>query len=186
MRPILWKYLAQFKKLYPTHPSPETWDLYERVLSDVSDMDLAAACEICMGELTYFPMPAQIRERLREPEFVVTTEPPIPEEQTITAEDLAEINKQFTELTKKLSIDVALKKERRGDPKTFAWNGISFTITCDPTLRHPGQSLIAWARRQDLSENFPRTSQEIDFIKIVKEYDKPKRKRGRLYGQRAI
>src|ERR1700731_393385 len=73
MREILWKYLKQFKKLYPTHPEPATWDIYERALADVSDLDLAGACEICLREVSYFPMIAQIRERLRKPDDFVCT-----------------------------------------------------------------------------------------------------------------
>jgi hypothetical protein len=68
MRQVLWKYLALFKKLYPTHPSPETWDVYERALADVNDVDLTGACEICIRELTYFPMAAEIRNRVNLPD----------------------------------------------------------------------------------------------------------------------
>jgi len=75
MREVLSKYLLTFKRMYPTHPPPETWEVYERVLSDINDMDLSAACEICIRELTYYPMPAEIRERLKktDPPFTGTS-----------------------------------------------------------------------------------------------------------------
>lgn len=73
MRQILWQYLGTFKKMYPTHPAPETWEVYERALSDVDDLNLTAACEICIRELKYFPMPAEIWERVKKPDNYVGT-----------------------------------------------------------------------------------------------------------------
>lgn len=73
MRQSLSKYLLIFKRMYPTHPTPETWEVYERALDDVNDIDLAAACEICLRELTYFPMPAEIRKRLKPKDDFIAT-----------------------------------------------------------------------------------------------------------------
>lgn len=73
MRQLLQNYLNQFSKIYPKRPAVETWDVYERVLCGVSDLDLQAACEICLGELKYFPMPAEIRERVKKEDKFVST-----------------------------------------------------------------------------------------------------------------
>lgn len=71
----LWRYLLMFKRMYPTHPAPETWQTYESALADINDLDGSAACEICIRELKYFPMPVEIRARVKvsDPAFVGTS-----------------------------------------------------------------------------------------------------------------
>lgn len=72
MREILFRYLRAFCKVYPNHPPTEIFDVYERALADTSDLDLAAACETCLRECTFFPVPAEILKRVKLPDFMAT------------------------------------------------------------------------------------------------------------------
>lgn len=74
MRQILWQYLGTFKQMYPNNPSG-TWEVYERALFDIDDVDLSAACEICLRECSYFPMPAEIRKRVTPKDTFISTAP---------------------------------------------------------------------------------------------------------------
>lgn len=74
MRESLARYLDIFEKIYPSRPPREMYPVYERALDDLSDLDLSAACEICVRECRFFPMPAEIRMRVKMPDtFVATT-----------------------------------------------------------------------------------------------------------------
>ena len=74
MRDSLRKYLEIFSKIYPSRPPVEVFPVYERALGDVPDLDLEAACEICLRECRFFPLPAEIRMRVKLPDtFVATT-----------------------------------------------------------------------------------------------------------------
>lgn len=103
MRQILSKYLLTFKRMYPTHPSPETWEVYERALSDVGDVDLAGACEICVRELTYFPMPAEIRKRVKPADTFLSTAVKY-EDHPLSLEAKADFDAQMQKVAERLGL----------------------------------------------------------------------------------
>lgn len=103
MRQVLSRYLLLFKRMYPTHPAPETWEVYERALSDVDDVDLTGACEICIRELTYFPMPAEIRKRLKPPDTFLSTATQY-EDHPLSPEAKADFDAQMRKVAEKLGL----------------------------------------------------------------------------------
>jgi hypothetical protein len=102
MRQTLWTYLGIFKKLYPAHPAPDMWEIYERGLSDVNDVDLSAACEICIRELKFFPMPAEILERVKKPDNFISTAPRYPDEPSLPGLDRKTMTAQIIEIGRNL------------------------------------------------------------------------------------
>lgn len=73
MRESLGKYLRIFEQIYPSRPDRAIYDVYERALADIPDLDLEAACEICIRECRFFPLPAEIRMRVKPPDTFVST-----------------------------------------------------------------------------------------------------------------
>jgi hypothetical protein len=183
MRESLGRYLRIFSKIYPTRPALEVFSVYERVLDDASDMEIEAACEQCLSQCSYFPLPAEIKARLPVRDNFCVTSSPREDIEPIDAKTLAEIGSQFEALRAKISQSTRIQNpSKKEEPREFGWNGISFTATVKP-----GQSLIEWAKMQDLNEDLPRTPQEIEFIRTVQEFEKPKRKRKRgRNGQKKI
>lgn len=180
MRETLARYLNLFGKIYPKRPPTEVATAYERALSDLTDLALSAACEICLRECTFYPTPAEIRKRLPPPDLFVKTAVPFKEEE-LSPEDLNVIGTRFKELAAKLAMDDSSKKKRvQEQQKTFGWTGISFTATVKP-----GSALLDWAKHQDLRDDLPRSPTEIDFIRTIQRYEKPRCKRSKQRANRA-
>ncbi len=103
MREILWDYMGKFTKLYPSHPVG-SWELYERALADVGDLDLAAACEICLKECSYFPMPAEIRKRIAPKDTFISTAPKFDDDNPPDAETKAAFEAEMDKVREKLGL----------------------------------------------------------------------------------
>lgn len=102
------KYLNMFLQIYPKHPPLETLEVYERVLSDIDDLGGGAACEICLRECKFFPMPAEIRERVAKPDNFISTMPHY-EDNPPTPEAKAEFDYEMRKVARKLGISNVAK-----------------------------------------------------------------------------
>lgn len=175
MREVLSRYLLIFKRMYPTHPSPETWEVYERALADVGDVDLTGACEICIRELTYFPMPAEILKRVTPADnFLVTST--VYEDSPLGDEDKKAFQAEMAALAEKLGVRPKPVREESAMPRQRSETNF-VAMVGSATLRE-------WALNQDFSDGLPRTRQEIELVKTIREYEKPKsmRRQKRLRG----
>jgi hypothetical protein len=162
-------YLKKFKQIYPSGPPlTDVFQVYQRALSEFSEVEIDVACEKALKRCKYFPTPAELVDLCKHHEgFVITTEkatgPPM------TEEERADFAKQMGDLATRLNVKPKPKERPAARP-------------CQPT--NPSANYIAmagslplpeWALHQSLSDSVPRSRYEIELIKGARRRQKASR-----------
>jgi hypothetical protein len=146
----------------------------------VGDTDLIGACEICIRESTYFPMPAEILKRVTPADnFLVTST--VYDDSPLGEDDKKAFQTEMAAVARKLDVRpiIAQKmRERSALPRT--WSETNYIAMVG------SKTLQEWALGQDLNDDLPRSAQEIECIRTVQNYGKPRKKRRRYHEQRGI
>jgi hypothetical protein len=161
---------------------------YEIALRHLSPEQLRKACEEGLTYWKFFPSSGEIAEswanvRKRQEEAAVSyghsPSTHYDEGNRLSQEDLQVINEAFATLAEKLSLDNVIKQKARQERKATELEIPSVELI--PTVN--GVPLTEWALNQDLSDDLPRTPQEIELIKSVKQVNKRKGKRSHYVRQ---
>jgi hypothetical protein len=159
----------------------EAADMYVITLQHLTSSDLQIACDEAAKRCKFFPNPAEILESLRmyqdrqKSGYYV----PLPDPHAgMTPEEIEAINKPLRE-----ELEEAFKKMGPSRPRLKAREKVSVPYPWNSGQNYiamvGSQTLQQWALDQDLNDTLPRTPQEIELIKQVKNYGKPKKKRQR-------
>lgn len=171
------EWIQVFAEYSRQDPLSETAMLaYREGLKHLSPKELEIGCKEAIKLTTYFPKVSEILEGLRvsRERTPFGTAIQYEDNDPIRPEDLTAINEAFAELGRKLYMDNAIKQKARQERKAVELEAPSQELI--PTVN--GVPLTEWALNQDLSDDLPRTPQEIELIKTVKHVNQRKRKRG--------
>lgn len=173
-------YLKKFKEIYPTGPKVmDVFCLYEAALGNVSELDLAVACERALRECKYFPTPAEIFALCPKNDFLATST--AYNDLPLTEDDRKIFQDEMALVAKKLNVKPVLpQKVREKYPLPRTWCETNYIAMVG------SQTLQEWALGQDLNDSLPRSAQEIECIRTVQNYGKPRKKRRPYREQRGV
>lgn len=170
-------YLKKFKEIYPTGPKVmDVFCLYEAALGNVSELDLAVGCERALRECKYFPTPAEIFALCPKNDFVATSIPY--KELPLTEDDRKVFQDEMAAVANKLGVKPKIIREKSVQPCSRSETNFIAMVG--------SQTLREWAATRFVSDDLPRSSQEILLIRTIQDYGKPKKKGKGRHEQRAV
>jgi hypothetical protein len=170
-------YMKKFREIYPSGPRiMEVFQLYENALEGIPDIDRDAACERALKECRFFPTPAELLALCPKNDFLVTTT--AYDERPLSEDDKKPFLEGMAVIQKQLGVRPQIVRAKNTQP--FPRSETNFTAMVG------SQTLQQWAANQTVSDDLPRSSQEIELIRTIIDYGKPKKKRRGRHEQRAI